>query len=671
MEKAIASGTPSSVLDIVLSPDFLVKCIKRAKLDDDLLQDIADACELNELNAFTLGCGALSPEDAADKLFLMQDEAKTLLSICKRQCLKAGVNFGDGSKYEPLPEDDEDDDAAPAAPPPPPPAPAPKPAPAHTKAVSEAQKPSHEAHKPVHKQEQASSHHASKGKAHTPAQAAQAGTEATGPSHQEAASSRTAAPAASAQGDGQTPSTSKPTADSHPASTASKIPVPSGQTAAKPSRSSKVPVHTTPAPAPAQVSSSTHEQPDSSASPATPAPRRPRPASAAATTGKISKAVAKTSTTPDQQVVVTPGSAGSVKASPTKKEKKPRPQSAPPKNEYVPSYARPTAASKARLTPDGVPEEPPSPSALKKEGSVTPASEKSSLRSTPVKAPPPPKEKTPEEPPKVKKTIFANISSSLLRPTKAFLAWASGNSKEEREAKGLRMSQTLKGGSQTLSKPASARVSSSQRLTTEELQMIKAQEETGGKFKARPVPKAVRDASRRVSGAAALPPAAGAEASPAVTNGAATPQHKTTTPEPFKLASVDRHQKAQESLAKKVEDQKRKEEASHVNFKAHPAPGHKHTAVDKQEEDAVAKKLEAAPAQHGLANGGPVQGVPAESPAPPAPVPAAAVSAGVAAAVAAALDEPAKNVPAKSAGADNMSPGLAAAVAAALDGASK
>lgn len=98
LEEAKARS-PAEVVQTAEGKDFLQLCLKAAKLDADLLEDIADACEINELNALILGSGELSPEQAADKLFLMQDEAKSLLDQCKRQCLKLGVDFGDGSVY--------------------------------------------------------------------------------------------------------------------------------------------------------------------------------------------------------------------------------------------------------------------------------------------------------------------------------------------------------------------------------------------------------------------------------------------------------------------------------------------------------------------------------------------------------------------------------------------
>lgn len=86
-------------------PEFLRRCAKKAGLSADLLDDLVDAAELNDLNALSV-CH-LEVDDAADKLFLTQDEAKALLKVCKRQCQLAGVDFGDGTEVAPrTPEDD-------------------------------------------------------------------------------------------------------------------------------------------------------------------------------------------------------------------------------------------------------------------------------------------------------------------------------------------------------------------------------------------------------------------------------------------------------------------------------------------------------------------------------------------------------------------------------------
>ena len=101
--EAARSKTPPDVLEKAESRDFLLQCLKRTKLDPDLLEDVADACELQDpaLTALGLACGEVTAESAGDKLFLMHDEAKLLLGQCRTECLRIGVDFGDGSVFDP------------------------------------------------------------------------------------------------------------------------------------------------------------------------------------------------------------------------------------------------------------------------------------------------------------------------------------------------------------------------------------------------------------------------------------------------------------------------------------------------------------------------------------------------------------------------------------------
>lgn len=74
-------------------------CLNKATFSEDMISDVCDACEMNELNALMLGSGELSIVEAADKLFLMADEATEILFLCKRECLRIGVDYGNGETY--------------------------------------------------------------------------------------------------------------------------------------------------------------------------------------------------------------------------------------------------------------------------------------------------------------------------------------------------------------------------------------------------------------------------------------------------------------------------------------------------------------------------------------------------------------------------------------------
>ena len=95
--------------------DFLRKCLRKAKFEADLLQDTIDACEINDLTALILGSGALTAAEASEKLFLMQDEASSVVAVCRKECLRAGVSYGDGVTLDPADAADEEPEPQPGA----------------------------------------------------------------------------------------------------------------------------------------------------------------------------------------------------------------------------------------------------------------------------------------------------------------------------------------------------------------------------------------------------------------------------------------------------------------------------------------------------------------------------------------------------------------------------
>jgi hypothetical protein len=110
--KAEAAFTAAMEPEEAHTPDFLKRCLRKARLEPDLIQDVADACELNELDAVALA--KMPADEIANKLFLMQDEARLLLKACRRQCQKLGMSFGEGQD-EDLDVPSEQDEPEPAA----------------------------------------------------------------------------------------------------------------------------------------------------------------------------------------------------------------------------------------------------------------------------------------------------------------------------------------------------------------------------------------------------------------------------------------------------------------------------------------------------------------------------------------------------------------------------
>ncbi|KAF5842999.1 hypothetical protein DUNSADRAFT_3128 [Dunaliella salina] len=96
MASKAAAHTDEAVIKRCQGQDFLALCIVKSGFDNELCTDVTDACEVAELNALDLASGDLSCEEAAQRLFLVNTEAKKLLKVCSRMCAREGVNFGDG-----------------------------------------------------------------------------------------------------------------------------------------------------------------------------------------------------------------------------------------------------------------------------------------------------------------------------------------------------------------------------------------------------------------------------------------------------------------------------------------------------------------------------------------------------------------------------------------------
>eukprot|EP00798_Chlamydomonas_sp_ICE-L_P030421 gene30421-35426_t len=501
MEKAKAAGTPQNIIDIVSTPEFLHSCLRKAKLDPDLVQDVVDACDMNELTAIYLGSGELADGEAEEKLFLMEDEARSILAICKRQCLKAGVKFGDGSVYEPSPEDDEEEPEPPAAS-----TPAPKPT---------ASRPASEVMPVAQPLHVAEITHVANKTALEPA--------SSGPPEDAPADPINYA------------SVVKHSAHSPSKNVATATTIPAPATSAKPVSRATTPKASLPkAAVPAKSGATRTASNTTSTAAVTSSP-------AAKSVARPASAVARASRTPTPEKVKTPTS--TARPASAAKESKPRPQSAPAKP--TPSYARPTKSQQARV--EGAEE--PSPSLA---GTPEPSTSKAST--PPPRRPTPPKPELPKPKRQPRASVFANISSSLLRPTKAFLSWAGGNKKED--GADVSMNTAIKGGSQRVTSGggaggrgggaksmgpglvnAGSRLSTSTKskaqniaelkaakalgkpLSTEDTQILKAHEESGGGFRARPVPKSGTRKDTPTTSSISGPPA----------NGSTTPRTSVNT----------------------------------------------------------------------------------------------------------------------------------------------
>jgi hypothetical protein len=86
----------------VRSAEFLARCLHLAKLDGDLVQDVLGLCELGSITADTLCGEEISAKYVADKLFLMADEARRVLEVCRAQVALARSGAGEMRRREDL-----------------------------------------------------------------------------------------------------------------------------------------------------------------------------------------------------------------------------------------------------------------------------------------------------------------------------------------------------------------------------------------------------------------------------------------------------------------------------------------------------------------------------------------------------------------------------------------
>ena len=98
MEKARPHTAPEA-LERCVASEFLASCLAKAGFDTELCGDVTDACEVAELNALDLASGDLSAEEVANRLFLVDTEARcvcvsaqmmthtqTGLAVCAARC---------------------------------------------------------------------------------------------------------------------------------------------------------------------------------------------------------------------------------------------------------------------------------------------------------------------------------------------------------------------------------------------------------------------------------------------------------------------------------------------------------------------------------------------------------------------------------------------------------
>eukprot|EP00192_Tetraselmis_astigmatica_P003468 CAMPEP_0117671380 /NCGR_PEP_ID=MMETSP0804-20121206/13301_1 /TAXON_ID=1074897 /ORGANISM="Tetraselmis astigmatica, Strain CCMP880" /LENGTH=601 /DNA_ID=CAMNT_0005479833 /DNA_START=129 /DNA_END=1934 /DNA_ORIENTATION=+ len=86
----------------------LIDILKSAKLDQDIVDDVADACFVKEYTVLHLASAELSSNAVANELYLTEEEAERVQEACKQELVRLGVVLVEGGELPSPLEDDEE-----------------------------------------------------------------------------------------------------------------------------------------------------------------------------------------------------------------------------------------------------------------------------------------------------------------------------------------------------------------------------------------------------------------------------------------------------------------------------------------------------------------------------------------------------------------------------------
>lgn len=109
-----AQGDPAGI-EAARKRSTLVHALRAAKVDGDILADVADACEIKEWTVLHLAGGELTAEEVAQELYLTEDEAAELKVACRSELSRLGVELADGGELPGPLEEESEVGAAPEA----------------------------------------------------------------------------------------------------------------------------------------------------------------------------------------------------------------------------------------------------------------------------------------------------------------------------------------------------------------------------------------------------------------------------------------------------------------------------------------------------------------------------------------------------------------------------
>ena len=73
---AASNNAPEDAMDALRTRNVLLGILKDANIEKDIREDVADACELSNLDALALASGLMDVATVAEDCFLTTDEAE-------------------------------------------------------------------------------------------------------------------------------------------------------------------------------------------------------------------------------------------------------------------------------------------------------------------------------------------------------------------------------------------------------------------------------------------------------------------------------------------------------------------------------------------------------------------------------------------------------------------
>jgi hypothetical protein len=78
-------------MDALRTREVLLSILTSANIEKDICEDVADACELSNLDALAIASGLMAIAEVAEQCFLTTDEADVRSMLCIASGMRAGT----------------------------------------------------------------------------------------------------------------------------------------------------------------------------------------------------------------------------------------------------------------------------------------------------------------------------------------------------------------------------------------------------------------------------------------------------------------------------------------------------------------------------------------------------------------------------------------------------